>query len=191
MGISFNPMGSNAPQNNFSDSTEGYVQGAFMDDPTSRMYLSSGTVKSTVTAPIWGGMAIEELVPTVNSMGPDIDIAAAYANVTGFTTSNQAYNMILTPGNNVQQAQALMSVNFFRLGSNARIAVQCDAALAAALDGNSVDQQVSWDFTNQKLITFAVTALPIKVLSVNTSSKIVSYNAGTGVVSSSKLPVRQ
>lgn len=183
MTISFNPMGSNAPQNNFADSTEGYVQGAFMDDPTTRMLLSSGQIKSTVTLPVWGGIPINELVPTVNSMGPDLDLSTSYATITGFTTNNQAYNMILTPGNNAPQAQALMSMNFFRLGSNARIAVQCDATLAAALDGNAISQQVSWDFTNQKLIAFAVTALPVKVLGVNTASKIISYNAVTKVVS--------
>lgn len=183
MAISFNPMGSNAPQNNFSDSTEGYVQGAFLDDPTSRMYLSSGRIKSTVTTPVWGGVPINELVSAVNSMGSDLDLSTTYATITGFTTNNQGYNMILTPGNNVPQAQALMSMNFFRMGSNARIAVQCDTTLAAALDGNSISQQVSWDFTNQKLIAFAVTALPVKVLSVHTTSKIVSYNATTKVVS--------
>ncbi len=183
MAINFDPMVSNAPQNNFSESTEGYVQGAFVDDPTSRMYLSSGKVKSTVTLPVWGGIPINELVPAVNSLGPDLDLSTSYATISGFTTNNQGYNMILVPGNNAPQAVAGMSMNFFRMGSNARLAVQCDATLAAALDGNAITQQVSWDFTNQKLIAFAVTALPVKVLSVSTTSKIISYNATTKVLS--------
>ena len=64
MAISFNPALTSAPQSSFLRQTEGYVQGAFMDDPSSRMYLSSGVLSSGLTAPFWGGEAISELVPT-------------------------------------------------------------------------------------------------------------------------------
>lgn len=182
--ITFNPSVTSAPQNSFLQQTTGYVQGAFMDDPSSRLYLSSGLIASSVTQPFWGGMAIEELVPTAdaNQQGSSIALAANTAAVTGFSVFNQAYNWILTPGNTVPVGAAGMTAMFFRLGSNARIVVQADATLAAAVEGNPINQQVEWDFTNQKLIPFAANALPVKVLSIETNSKIVSYNSGTGAV---------
>jgi hypothetical protein len=182
--ISFDPSVTSAPQNSFQRTTTGYVQGAFMDDPSSRMYLSSGVIASSVTQPFWGGMAIQELVPTANEnqQGSSIALAADTAAVTGFSVFNQAYNWILTPGNTVPVGGAGMTAMFFRLGSNARIAVQADANLAAAIEGNGINQQVEWDFTNQKLIPYSANALPVKVLSIESNSKIVSYNSGTGAV---------
>lgn len=186
MTISFNPMQTSAPQDSFLLQTEGYVQGAFMDDPSANMWLLSGLLDSAITQPVWGGMAITEKVnaPNSNQMGNTLDIAANNAGVTGFTVFNRGNNMIITPGNNVQQAGAGMTMMYFRTGSNARIVVQCDSTLAGNLDTGAVNQQVSWDFTNQKLITYSsgVGALACKVLAVNTNSKIVSYNSGTGAL---------
>lgn len=180
--ISFNPQLTTSPSNTFLTSTEGYVQGATLDDTSARMWLNSGVIASTVTQPVWGGMAITESVPASNSLGGNLTIASAAANVTGFTVFDQAHNMIIVPGNSVQQSLAGMTAHYFRLGSNIRIAVQCDATLANNLAGGAINQQVSWDFTNQKLIAFASTALPVKVLSVSATSKIVSYNSGTGAL---------
>ncbi|MEK7916633.1 hypothetical protein AAB988_29485 [Burkholderia contaminans] len=186
MSISFNPMLTGSPTGTFRLDTEGYVQGAFMDDPASNPWLASGLIATTVTQPVWGGMAITESVaaPNQNGLGNPLVLAANNAGVTGFTVINRSYNAILTPGNNVPQLSAGMTAMFFRTGSNARIAVQCDATLAANLDNGTIIQQVSWDFTNQKLITYSsgVGALACKVLSVNTNSKIVSYNSGTGAL---------
>lgn len=185
--ISFNPMTTSAPQNSFLLQTDGLVQGTFQDDPSSNMWLCGGQLDSTVAQPIWGGMAITEKVnaPGANQMGNSIILASANANVTGFTVFNRGNNMIITPGNTVPQASAGMSIMYFRTGSNARIAVQCDATLANNLDAGNVNQQVSWDFTNQKLITYSsgIGALACKVLMVTTNtSKIVNYNSGTGAV---------
>ncbi|ATF87564.1 hypothetical protein [Burkholderia gladioli] len=184
--ISFNPMQTSAPTGTFRLDTEGYVQGAFLDDPSSNMWLSSGIIAASVTQPVWGGMPITENVaaPNQNGLGNSLVLAANNAGVTGFTVFNRAYNAILTPGNNVPLLVAGMTAMFFRTGSNARIAVQCDATLAANLDTGAVNQQVSYDFTNQKLIAYnsGVGALACKVLSVNTNSKIVSYNSGTGAL---------
>ncbi|WP_232477619.1 hypothetical protein [Caballeronia calidae] len=132
-------------------------------------------------------MAITEQVnaPGENQMGNTIDLAANSASLTGFTVFNRGNNMIITPGNNVPQAGPGMSIMYFRTGSNARIAVQCDNTLAGSLDAGNVNQAVSWDFTNQKLIAFSsgVGALACKVLLVTTNtSKIVNYNSGTGAL---------
>ena len=52
------------------------------------------------------------------------------------------------------------------------------------MDG-AVNQQVTWDFTNNRLGTFASgdTALNVKVLNVSANSKIVNYDSTTGAVS--------
>jgi hypothetical protein len=185
--ISFDPMKTSAPQNSFLTQTEGLVQGTFLDDPSANMWMASGKLDSTVTQSVWGGMAITEKVnaPGANQMGNTIVLAAANANITGFTVFNRGNNMIITPGNTVPQAGAGMTIMYFRTGSNARIAVQCDNALAATLDTGNVNQQVSWDFTNQKLITYSSSAgaLACKVLLVTDStSKVVNYNSGTGAL---------
>ncbi|WP_233633784.1 hypothetical protein [Burkholderia cenocepacia] len=157
-----------------------------MDDPSSNMWLASAIIAASVSQPIWGGMAVTEnvAVPNQNGLGNSLVIAANNAGVTGFTVINRSYNAILTPGNNVPQLSAGMTAMFYRLGSNARIAVQCDPTLANNLNPGAINQQVSWDFVNQKLVTYSsgAGALACKVLSVNTNSKIVSYNSGTGAL---------
>ncbi|MBJ9694117.1 MULTISPECIES: hypothetical protein [Burkholderia cepacia complex] len=186
MSISFNPMVTSSPTGTFRTDTEGYVQGAVMDDPSSNMWLASAIIAASVSQPIWGGMAVTEnvAVPNQNGLGNSLVIAANNAGVTGFTVINRSYNAILTPGNNVPQLSAGMTAMFYRLGSNARIAVQCDPTLANNLNPGAINQQVSWDFVNQKLVTYSsgAGALACKVLSVNTNSKIVSYNSGTGAL---------
>ncbi|MBH9661011.1 hypothetical protein [Burkholderia multivorans] len=186
MSISFNPMVTSSPTGTFRTDTEGYVQGAVMDDPSSNMWLASAIIAASVAQPIWGGMAVTEnvAVPNQNGLGNSLVIAADNAGVTGFTVINRSYNAILTPGNNVPQLSAGMTAMFYRLGSNARIAVQCDPTLANNLNPGAINQQVSWDFVNQKLVTYSsgAGALACKVLSVNTNSKIVSYNSGTGAL---------
>src|ERR1700744_857196 len=185
--ISFNPMVTSSPQSSFLKSTYGLVQGVFVDDPASNPWLLSGHLDSGVSQPIWGGMAITEKVPQPGEyqLGNTIVLASANSNFSGFTVFNRANNMVITPGNTRPQADALMTVMYFRTGSNASIAVQCDSGLAESLGGGNVNQAVSWDFTNQKLITFSsgIGALPCKVLQItDDTSKIVSYDSMTGAV---------
>lgn len=184
MNISFNPQLTTSPQNTFLRETEGYVQGATFDDPSMRMHLAAGVIDVSVEQPVWGGIPIVESVPVSNKLGGNLKLAATQAAITGFTVFDQAHNMIIVPGNSVQMALAGMTAHFYRLNSNMRIAVQCDAALADELQGNPINQQVSWDFEAQALTTYSAGtgALPVKVLSLNTSSKIVNYNAGTGAL---------
>jgi len=180
--ISFNPQLTTSPQSTFLSQTQGYIQGSFLDDTTSRMWLAAGQIASTVTAAVWGAMAMTESVPAPGSenLGNPLTIATSATNLTAFTVFNQASNGLIVPGNSVQQYDAGMTISYFRLGSNARIAVQCDSTLAAALDSGTTIQQVQWDYTNQKLIAYTTgTALPVKVLSVNTNSQIVNNASGT------------
>lgn len=188
--ISFNPSLTLNGQNTFRVQTQGLFQGAYMDDPVARMWLLAGLVDSTVTQPMWGGMAITENVNTNASntyqyATNNLTIAANNGAITGFTTFNQAHNMIIVPGNRVPIAVANQNIAFFRLGSNIRLPVKISSALLTALEGNPVNQQVSWDFTNHQLTTYSsgAGALPVKVLRVAPNSFAVSYDSGTGVVS--------
>lgn len=185
MSISINPAQTIAPPSAFLASTQGYTQGLALPDPAARQELVSGFVASTVTQPVWGGMGIKELVQSPGSEGAGnaIALATSIADITGFTVFNRAYSMLTTPGNNVQIASAGMSVAYFRFGSNIRIPVLCTAALITAVENGGINTQVQWDTTNQQLIPFASgTALGVKVVALDTNSKIVSYDSGTGAV---------
>jgi|SRR6185437_8801562 len=185
MSISINPSLTVAPPSSFLSSTQGYTQGIALADPSARQWLLSAAINSTVTQPLWGGMALTELVATAGAdgAGNSVELASTQANVTGFSVFNRGYNMINTPGNNVQTASAGMSLPYYRLGSNIRIPVLATAALLTAVEGNGINTQVQWDFTNQQLIPYASgTALNVKVVGVSTNAKIVNYNSGTGAV---------
>ena len=185
MTISINPSVTISPPSSFLADSQGYTQGLALADPVARQWLASGSVDSSVTQPVWGGMAISELVaaPGASGSGNSIGLAATIGAITGFSVSNRGYNMIVSPGNNVQTASAGMSIPYYRYGSNARIAVKCSSALVTAVEANPTNTQVEWDFTNQQLIPYASgTALPVKVVALNSNSKTIAYNSGTGAV---------
>jgi hypothetical protein len=184
--ISFNPQLTTSPSNTFLPSTEGYVQGAAMDDTSSRMWLTSGVVAASVTQPVWGGMAITEEVATVNAnaLGNSLVLATAAGNVTGFTVFDQAHNMIVAQSGSVQQSGAGMTIHFYRFGTNIRIAVGVLSSIVGTLDSGAINQTLYWDPALQQLTasgTSGAFALPAttKILSLNSNSKTISYNSGT------------
>jgi hypothetical protein len=158
--------------------------------------LAAGLVASTETDPMYGGIGITEAVPANPGSPPttpdpsqggsvaratNISAAGAALSLTGFTVFDQDYSMINSPGSEVPLASAGMQVNFYRLGSGARIVLAIDPALVG-LYGGVITQQVSWDFTLQRIIAFAVTALPVKILKVQpTNSMVVQFTPGSGV----------
>lgn len=167
----------------FAVQSDGFVQGLAMDDPAVRNFLAGGQVGSGVTTPMWGGEAITETLPAAvpQDQGNNITLATTYANLTGFTVFNQGGAGLVSAQSQVPLFSAGMGINFYRMGSGARIVVACSSGLAAALLSGAVVQQVSWDFTNQVLVAFSTTALACKILDVNSgNSKVVSYNSGTG-----------
>lgn len=190
MTITLNPMLTTAPTGTFDVSTNGYYQGDFVDDPTSYLQLAAGKLSTSITQPVWGGMAITESVPALGegSLGSDIKLASTAGNLTGFTVFTKNSAAIVSAGNSVPQLAGGMTANFFRYGSNARIKVAVQAGLVASLEGGNVNAALYWDPALQQLTasgTGGAIALPAgtKVLSVNTNSKVVSYNSGTGIVS--------
>ena len=184
--ISFNPVLTSVASGTFSVQSDGYVQGVALDDPAIRNSLAGGILASTETLPMWGGIAIFEDLPAAgaDALGGTVGRAADNAHVTGFSVFNQAHHWVTSPQSEVPSAGAGMTIPFYRIGSGARIAVQCDPALVS-LDGGLISQQVSWDFTNQKLIAYSsgIGALACKVLSVNTgNSKTVTYDSVNNLV---------
>lgn len=189
-GITFNPMTTTQPYGTFDVSTNGYYQGDFVDDSSSYQWLAGGQIATSVTQPIWGGMAITETMASVGEglLGNMITLASSAGNVTGLTVFTKNSAAILTAGaNNVPQLQAPMTVNFFRFGSQARIKVSVLGSLVASLEGGAINAALYWDPALQQLTasgTSGAFELPAttKVLSINANSKVVTYNSGTGVV---------
>ena len=184
--ISFNPVQvTNAPGTFYSQST-GAVQGTLADDPVVLAgKLRSGIVSPSASAPMWGGTAVTINLPTAGTeadeMGAVLTLATTYTNLLGFTVYNQSTAMIQTPNSPAPLAAASMGINFVELGSGARIWVKSNTGLAATLAGGAINQQVSWDFTNQQLVTFSSTALACKIVDVRLAAgNVVNYNSGTG-----------
>ncbi len=188
MAFTVNPFALTNAANSFAVDSEGFVQGDALDDPVIRNLLRTGVLATTETLPMWGGVALYESISASgqasigNTLGRATATTGGSTPLAGFSVFNQANAMVVTTSSDVPLATVGGTISYYRLGSGARIPVQCDPTLAS-LDGGAVSQQVSWDFTNQKLIAYnsGIGALPVKVESVAVgNSKIVSYNSGTG-----------
>jgi hypothetical protein len=190
--IAFNPYIQTSAVGMFNTESDGFVVGTAMPDPATRFALAGGILATTETLPMWGGLAISENIPTerstptANPLRPDIALgsiiarATAYTNLTGFSVFDQNYAAVNTPQSPVPAVGSGGMVNFYRLGSGARIALAIDPALVT-LEGGLITQQVSWDFTAQRIIAFATTALTVKILSIKSANCMVpTYNSGTG-----------
>jgi|SRR5580765_441513 len=181
--ITFNPLLTTTALGSFNVQSMGYIQGQAMDDPSARYRLAGGVLASTETLPMWGGVGISETTspvsggPAGGETGGNITRATNLTTdhttgaLTGFSVFDQNYAMINTPQSPVPLAATGQMVNFYRLGSRARIAVACDPVLAD-LEGLIITQQVAWDFVNQLLIPFVGT------LTISSGT----YVSGTGVV---------
>lgn len=155
--ISFNPLPTTNAAGSFSTVSDGLYQGTALDSPNSRYNLSGGLLATTETLPMWGGVGIFEDIPASpgNSvLGGTVGRATALTSLTGFSVFDQAYNGLTTPQSPVPLYGSGMTVNFYRFGSGQRIALQMDPSLVS-LDGGLITQQVSWDFSAQKLVPYA------------------------------------
>ena len=168
--ISINPLLTTNALGSFSTQSDGYVQGIALDDPSVRNYLAGGVLANAETLPMWGGVGIYEAIPAGGSsvLGSVIGRATSLAALTGFSVFNQAHAGITTPQSPVPLTPSGGNVNFYRLGSGARIAVQADAALTS-LDGGLITQQVSWDFNNQVLTPYDASTPTVSVTSMTPS----------------------
>lgn len=143
-------------------SSKGYIVGQAEPDPATRYALKGGIVASDETLPMYGGVGVYADTPSLSLSVPLPVIGRAtsstlYAakSLVGFAVSDQSYNLVISPSNPVPAAGINQTIGFYTLGSRARIAVQADPSLID-LAGNSLNQQVSWDFTNQMLIPYTL-----------------------------------
>jgi hypothetical protein len=192
--IAFNPYLQTNAAGMFTVESDGLIVGTAFPDPAARFALAGGWLLASETLPMFGGVGISENIPTERTtapatptrpdiaLGPSIGRATVAANLTGFSVFDQNYAAVNTPQSPVPVVGSGGLVNFYRLGSGARVALAIDPTLVT-LEGGLITQQFSWDYTNQKIIAFATTALAVKILSIKSSGCMVPvYNAGTGFV---------
>lgn len=158
--IPYNPYVTTNAAGSFNVLSGGLWQGMPLDDPSVRNYLAGGVLATSETLPMWGGVAISEAVPgstgNPNAVLGSIITRATTNTVTsangltGFSVFQQNYSAVNTPQSPVPLVASGGQVNFYRLGSGARIPVALDPSLIS-LEGSIISSQVSWDFTNQRL----------------------------------------
>jgi hypothetical protein len=180
--FSVNPVLTTVAAGSFGIDTSGYIQGTALDAPNTRNNLAGGVLASTETLPMWGGVAVQELITTVplvagGTLGNSVARASALTNLTGFAVFDQDYSMVNSPQSPVPLAATGMGVNFYRLGSGARIAVACDPSLAS-LEGGLINQNVSWDFNDQMLQPYVASGATISITSITWANT----NGGRGTV---------
>jgi hypothetical protein len=182
MSLTYNPAQVTVASNTFYDTSNGAIQGFFQDDPAIRFQLRSGLVAAAQTTPLWGGMGISVNLPNkaveALSFKAGLSLATSEANLMGFTVWNQSLATILNPSvsNPIPQAGGGTgtnpggAINFFLLGSQAQIWVQCSSTVAGALAAGAYNQAVYWDYTNQVLLNApGGTAIPVEVVDLVTN----------------------
>ncbi len=183
--ISFNPNVTTVAAGTFNISSEGYIQGTALNDPAVRNELAGGTVALTESSPMWGGIAITENVPQAGiagTVGGTVKRATTGAGITGFTVFDQAHGMINFPQSPVPLAAPGMQVNFYRIGSNARIAVAASQTLLG-LDGTPITSQVAWDYENEQLVPYVSTTVSSGTYASAATISAGTYTPSSGAVS--------
>jgi len=176
-----NPMQTSNAGGFFTLVSDGFIQGEYQPDPSSRYFLAGGVVAASETIPMWGGVPITESIPpyvqSIGGAGKSIARATAVTTITGFTVATQMSNAII--GQDYGSAPSVrpgMGVQFARLNSDVRLAVAMDPGLAGSLVNGAVNTQVSWDFNNSRLQAYDASTSTTSVASLTPT-----FNAGTGI----------
>ena len=175
-------------------SSSGLIQGQTFPDPSTRNALRSGIVSQSETIPMWGGVGVYADISPISSTGPKSVLGQVLGRanslsgstaLVGFTVFDQAYNLVSDPNSPVGTAGSGQSINYYPLGSRARIAVACDPSLIS-LRGGLINAQVSWDFTSQQLIPYTG-AYPATTITnavwASTSGGRTTFTVGTDLTS--------
>lgn len=186
--VSFNPALTTNPQNTFLLQTNGVVQGVSLDDPVSFEHFGSGVIASSVAQPVWGGLAVTAVTPTLgnfNGNNPVLTLPVSGGTIEGFTTFDRTPNMIQIPGNTAPSVQAGANIGYYRLGVKARLPLPISGTLSA-FEGISTSTALYWD-TAVNAVTLTASASTIALTGVTIwapaqNCKMVTYNSGTGVV---------
>lgn len=161
MSITLNPNVTTNARGTFGTSWQGLMQGTAFDDPSIRNALAGGRLATGATLPMWGGVGISEAIvanPLIAQarLGNTINRATLLTGtvaLTGFSVFDQNHSALVTPQSPVPLVPAGGTMNFYRLGSGARIVVKCDPVLVSLYD-DIITTQVSWDFAQQRLIPY-------------------------------------
>lgn len=187
------PMATTAGTGLFNGpSSKGYITGQAEPDPATRYALKGGIVATDETLPLYGGVGVYAAVPSLSLsvplplIGRATSISGGAKNLIGFAVSDQSYNMVIDPGNQVPAVGSNQTIGFYTLGSRARIAVPADPSLID-LAGGLLNQPVSWDFTNQMLIPFTAAhagAAITNAVWANTSGGRITLTVATDLTGS-------
>jgi hypothetical protein len=187
--ISINPVITTNAAGTFSISLDGLMQGMAMDDPAIRYQLTGGQLAATETLPMFGGVPICESLPPTgslwepalqNSITRAIAALGSVGGVSGYSVFNQNHAMINSVSSPVPQADSGMLVNFYRVGSRARIAFAMDPALVlqVAAPGYPVmPSALFWSPANQW-----VTATATGGFALPTTTNVIGYNLGNSMI---------
>lgn len=177
--IPFNPYVTTAGVGLFNTESKGLVQGQVYPAPNAVYNRAGGVLALAETLPMWGGCGIFCDIPGATG-GPAIPLGATVGRATaltgskalaGFSVFEGAYASVNTPQSPVPMVGSYGQVQYYRLGSGARIAVKCSPNLVN-LQGDPIGSSVSWDFENQQLEPY-----------VSTTISSGTYTDGTGAVS--------
>ena len=169
----------------FSTNSNGFTQGDAQDDPAVKFALAGGVLSTDATSPVWGGIPVQEFVPSNNSnvLGSTLLQATTSAIPQAIVVFNQGFGGITTPSSTAPLYSPGMSVNYYRFGSGARIPLALDPA-SVTLEGDLISTTVYFNYTTNLLTVTQPSgqaALPVKVLKISTqNNKTVSYSSVTG-----------
>jgi hypothetical protein len=188
--IPFNPFSTTVGQGLFGKTSYGLVQGTAYPDPAIRYKLAQGTLSQSETLPMWGGVGIYTDLGgasggPIQALGTIIGRASSLTNLLGFSVFDQNYAMVNTPQSPVPLIGSGGQVNYYRLGSGARIAVSADASLVS-LQGGLTNAQVSWDFVAQKLVPFSAEHSSVAITGAtwaSTGGGQTTFTVGTDLTS--------
>ena len=171
--IGFNPYATTNAAGSFAAQSGGYIQGTAQVQPASRYDLAGGVLAASETLAMYGGVAIYEQIPNpANPLtAPNRDLGSIVGRATtltqtsatgiaGFAVFDQNTAAVNSPSSPVPLVGSGGAVNFYRLGSLAKIVVQADPGIASIV-GGSIGQNVSWDFNNQLLVPYSASASTI------------------------------
>lgn len=190
--LAFNPYVSTNAAGSFNVQSTGYIQGQALNDPAIRNELAGGILAASETIPMWGGVGVYELIGGTTNVNADIVLgstlgratsvtAQAAKQLTGFSVFDQNHSMINSPQSPVPAVGSGGQVNFYRLGSGARISVAVDPALIS-LQGSIVTSLVSWDYSSQALVPYAPAYTAVTITGATwagTAGGQATYTVGT------------
>ncbi len=184
--IAVAPYATSNVQDSFLLQTDGFVQGTFLDNPAFRYTLEGGIVSASQATPLWGGLPITLDVPAPGSggsssgLGSTILGATAETNIDGWLMLNQASAGVITASSNSPLYPSSTSANYVRSGSGLWIVLPVNPAAVNTIAGGGANQAIYWNFTSNYVDTTGTGALGVQIIALNTNSKTITYNSGTG-----------